>query len=155
MSRCVCGVTDIRVCSRRDSCETCSVTTIARSTTCNGPNSDSNHLHCPLTFCFPEDIYQAFLNPKASERQLLWHSRVVTIVIIAIGWGSSFAFESINDIWGFLTLTLGGGLLMPSVLRWYGTAQCSHRAAVAVSLVPLESYDLLSDVESVLKLYVL
>jgi Na+/proline symporter len=68
---------------------------------------------------YVRDIYQAYINPKAPESTLLIHSRVATVMIITVGWSTSFAFSSINDIWGFVSLTLAGGLVMPSVLRWF------------------------------------
>jgi Na+/proline symporter len=68
---------------------------------------------------YVKDIYQAYINPKATEATLVMHSRVATLVIITVGWSTSFAFSSINDIWGFVSVTLQGGLIMPSVLRWF------------------------------------
>jgi Na+/proline symporter len=65
------------------------------------------------------DIYQRFVNPDANERRLVWHSRVSTAVIVVVGMLSTYAFESLNDIWGWLTMGLGAGLLIPQFIRWY------------------------------------
>jgi Na+/proline symporter len=65
------------------------------------------------------DIYQRFLNPDAEERRLVWHSRVSTAIIVVVGMLSTYAFESLNDIWGWLTMGLGAGLLIPQFIRWY------------------------------------
>jgi Na+/proline symporter len=65
------------------------------------------------------DIYQRFLKPDADERSLVWHSRVSTAVIVIVGMLSTYAFESLNEIWGWLTMSLGAGLLVPQFIRWY------------------------------------
>jgi Na+/proline symporter len=65
------------------------------------------------------DIYQRFVNPDAGERRLVWHSRVSTAIIVVVGMLSTYAFESLNDIWGWLTMGLGAGLLIPQFIRWY------------------------------------
>ncbi|MDJ0692980.1 sodium:solute symporter family protein [Mastigocoleus sp. MO_188.B34] len=66
-----------------------------------------------------KDIYQAYLRPQASERQLVWQGRFASILIVVLGLLFSFNITSINDIWGWLTLGLGAGLSVPLVLRWY------------------------------------
>lgn len=66
-----------------------------------------------------KDIYQAYLKPNASERQLVWQSRLASILIVVIGLIFSFNVTNINDIWGWLTTGLGIGLAIPLLLRWY------------------------------------
>ncbi|MGF1492584.1 MAG: sodium:solute symporter [Microcoleaceae cyanobacterium] len=66
-----------------------------------------------------KDIYQAYLNPQASTQQLLFQSRLASIVIVGIGMLLSYQIKNINEIWGWLTLGLGVGLAVPLVLRWY------------------------------------
>ena len=66
-----------------------------------------------------KDIYQAYFNPQASNRQLVWQGRFASILIVVLGLLFSFNITSINDIWGWLTLGLGAGLSVPLVLRWY------------------------------------
>ena len=66
-----------------------------------------------------KDIYQAYLHPQATERQLLWQSRLATVAIVAIGLLFSFNLANIHEIWGWLNIGLGAGLLVPLVLRWY------------------------------------
>ena len=65
------------------------------------------------------DIYQRFLKPEATERSLVWHSRAATAVIVVVGMLSTYAFESLNDVWGWLTMGLGTGLIVPQFIRWY------------------------------------
>lgn len=66
-----------------------------------------------------KDIYQAYLNPEANERQLLTQSRLASIVIVVLGLILSFNLSNINDIWGWLTVGLGVGLAIPLLMRWY------------------------------------
>jgi len=65
------------------------------------------------------DIYQRFLNPDADERTLVWHSRMSSAIVVVIGMISTYAFTTLNDVWSWLTLSLGAGLLIPQVIRWY------------------------------------
>lgn len=65
------------------------------------------------------DIYQALLNPKASERQLLCHARASTFTIMLAGLLLSLDVTTINRIWGFMTIALAGGLIWPFFLSWY------------------------------------
>ena len=65
------------------------------------------------------DIYQRFIRPEASESRLVWHSRASSALIVVVGMLSTYAFESLNDVWGWLTMGLGAGLLIPQFIRWY------------------------------------
>ena len=66
-----------------------------------------------------KDIYQTYLNPKATERQLLLHSRWSSIIIVVLGLLFTLAIRNINEIWGWITSSLGAGLLIPTLARWY------------------------------------
>jgi len=66
-----------------------------------------------------KDIYQRFINPDASEKKLVMHSRLSSLAIVIIGLLLTKQFENINDIWGWLTMGLGSGLIVPQVIRWY------------------------------------
>lgn len=66
-----------------------------------------------------KDIYQAFLNPKASEKSLMLHSRMVSIVIVVLGLLFSLAIKNINEIWGWITMSIGAGMIIPQLARWY------------------------------------
>ncbi len=65
------------------------------------------------------DIYQRFLNPEASERMLIRHSRWASALLVVAGMGFTYAFSSLNAIWGWLTMGLGAGLIIPQLIRWY------------------------------------
>jgi solute:Na+ symporter, SSS family len=53
-----------------------------------------------------KDIYQAYLRPQASNSQLIFQSRLASILIVVLGLLLSFNVTNINDIWGWLTLGL-------------------------------------------------
>lgn len=65
------------------------------------------------------DIYQRFINNDASEERLVLHSRASTAGIVIIGMLSTYAFTNLNEVWGWLTMSLGAGLLVPQFIRWY------------------------------------
>ncbi len=66
-----------------------------------------------------KDIYQYLINPEASERQLIRHSRWSSLGIVLLGVGLMYAFVSVNDVWGWLTMGLSAGLMLPQLIRWY------------------------------------
>ncbi len=66
-----------------------------------------------------KDIYQAFINPKASEKTLLFQSRLSSVLIVILGLAFSIAIKNINDIWGWITMSIGAGMIVPTLLRWY------------------------------------
>ncbi len=66
-----------------------------------------------------KDIYQEFINPKASERKLILHSRLASLIIVLLGLGLTVNIKSINEIWGWLTMGLGAGMIVPLLVRWY------------------------------------
>jgi solute:Na+ symporter, SSS family len=66
-----------------------------------------------------KDIYQTYLNPNASQKQLLTHSRVSSVIIVILGLGFMLLIDNINEIWGWITSSLGAGLLIPTLARWY------------------------------------
>lgn len=66
-----------------------------------------------------KDIYQEFINPNASEKKLILHSRLSSLIIVLLGLGLTVNLKSINDIWGWLTMGLGAGMVVPLLIRWY------------------------------------
>jgi len=66
-----------------------------------------------------KDIYQAYINPKATEKNLLVHSRWASIIIVIFGLLFSLAIKNINEIWGWITMSIGAGMIVPTLVRWY------------------------------------
>jgi len=66
-----------------------------------------------------KDIYQTYINPNANEKQLLTHGRWSSVIIVILGLGFMLFINNINEIWGWITSSLGAGLLIPTLARWY------------------------------------
>jgi Na+/proline symporter len=66
-----------------------------------------------------KDIYQAYLNPNANNQQLIFQSRLASIIVVLLGLLFSIPVANINQIWGWITLGFGSGLFIPLLLRWY------------------------------------
>ena len=66
-----------------------------------------------------KDIYHRFLNRRATEKQLVLQSRLSSALLIVVGLLLTFAFRNLNDIWAWLTMGLGAGLIIPQIIRWY------------------------------------
>lgn len=65
------------------------------------------------------DLYQAYINPKATKKQLMSHSRWASVVIVILGLLFSLFIKNINEIWGWITMSIGAGLMIPMLMRWY------------------------------------
>ena len=66
-----------------------------------------------------KDIYQTYINPKATEKQLMSHGRWSSVILVILGLGFMLFINNINEIWGWITSSLGAGLLIPTLARWY------------------------------------
>jgi Na+/proline symporter len=80
-----------------------------------------------------KDVYQAFINPKASEKQLMLHSRWSSIIIVLLGLLFTLTIRNINEIWGWITSSLGAGLLIPILVRWYWWRLNGYGFAVGIA----------------------
>lgn len=65
------------------------------------------------------DVYQSYVNPKASRDQLMKVSHWATVGLCMAGILLAAAVPDINQIWGLITMGLGAGLFAPVFLRWY------------------------------------
>jgi len=65
------------------------------------------------------DLYQAYLRPKASQKELIRASWVFTFLIGIIGFIFSLNVERIEGIWGFLMMGLGLGFMVPGFIKFY------------------------------------
>lgn len=68
---------------------------------------------------FVKDVYQGFLRPRASQRELVRVSILSTIAFVLIGLAMALGLPQVNDLWSYLNMGLGVGLLVPNFLRWY------------------------------------
>lgn len=68
---------------------------------------------------FVKDIYQNFLRPRAANRELIFASYGSTIAVVVLGFYFGVTASSINDLWGWIVMSFGGGSLAPGLLRLY------------------------------------
>lgn len=66
-----------------------------------------------------KDIYQAYINPKASDKKLIRHSQWASVLIVVAGLSFSIVIKNINEIWGWITMSIGAGMIVPMLVRWY------------------------------------
>lgn len=79
-----------------------------------------------------KDIYQTYINPKATSKQLMSHSRWSSVIIVILGLGATLFIRNINDIWGWITMSIGSGLLIPTLARWYWWRMNGYGFAVGI-----------------------
>jgi len=65
------------------------------------------------------DLWQPYFRPNASERQSVRFSYIATILLVLIGLGIGTQATSIAQIWSWMMMALGAGVVVPNVLRWY------------------------------------
>lgn len=68
---------------------------------------------------FTRDIYQRHLRPLAQNAELIAATYVFAVALVTIGFVLAYNVESINQIWGWIIMALGGGLAVPSFLKFY------------------------------------
>ncbi len=68
---------------------------------------------------FMNDLYMKYLRPAASIRETVFATWGFIVVVVIIGFLFAFQVKSINDIWGWIIMGLGSGLMMPTILRLY------------------------------------
>ncbi len=68
---------------------------------------------------FVRDIYQRWLRPGAANRELIAASYTTTVALAAVGYLMGVGAENINDIWGWIIMGIGTGMLVPNFLRLY------------------------------------
>ena len=66
-----------------------------------------------------KDIYQSYIKPDATGKQLMWASRWATIGLCVVGVALAAIVPSINKIWGLITMGIGAGMFVPLFMRWY------------------------------------
>ena len=66
-----------------------------------------------------KDIYHKYINPDASQKKLIYASYVSSALLILLGISIGWFATSINQMFTWIMGTLGAGVLLPNVLRWY------------------------------------
>ncbi len=65
------------------------------------------------------DIWQPYFRPRAGDKESVRFSYLATLVLVLVGIGIGFQAKSIAQIWGWMMMALGAGVVIPNVLRWY------------------------------------
>ena len=68
---------------------------------------------------FTRDIYQKFLRPNSSNKEYIYISYGFIFIFVLIAFISAFTIKSVNDIWAWITMSLGAGIFMPAFLKFY------------------------------------
>ncbi|MBT4485333.1 MAG: hypothetical protein HOC71_16825 [Candidatus Latescibacteria bacterium] len=65
------------------------------------------------------DLIQPYFKHHFTEKQLVACSRLSVIAVVIIGIAVGYQAQSIAQIWNWIMMALGAGVIMPNVLRWY------------------------------------
>ncbi len=65
------------------------------------------------------DLWQLLVRPNPTEREAMRMSYAATVGIVLLGLFIGFQGDSIAQIWGWMMMALGAGVIVPNVLRWY------------------------------------
>jgi SSS family solute:Na+ symporter len=65
------------------------------------------------------DIWQPLMRHNKTESQAIKFSYLATVVLVLLGIMIGFLGKSIADIWNWMMMALGAGVIVPNVLRWY------------------------------------
>ncbi len=68
---------------------------------------------------FVRDIYQRYLRPKASNKELIYSSYTISLLLVVAGFLMAFSIRSINDIWAWIMMSLGSGISTALMLKFY------------------------------------
>jgi len=66
-----------------------------------------------------KDIYLERINPKANQKQQMRQSYLASILIVVVGLAMMLVIKNINEIWGWITMSIGAGMIIPQLIRWY------------------------------------
>lgn len=68
---------------------------------------------------FTKDVYQAYIRPAASNKELIRVSWSFGFFFVVTSFLFAYSVKNINDIWDWFIMALGGGLVVPNTLRFY------------------------------------
>lgn len=68
---------------------------------------------------FVRDIYQKYIRPTAEIRELLIATWAFIAAVVLVSFAFAYSVRNIHEIWDWIIMGLGGGMMMPIVLRLY------------------------------------
>ncbi len=75
-------------------------------------------VNCAASFIV-RDFWQRFVKPDASQNHLVLASRIATVAVVSVGLFMGTQVKSIAQIWDWIMMVLGTGVVAPNMLRWY------------------------------------
>ena len=66
-----------------------------------------------------KDIYLQHINPNANSKKQMRQSYLASIIIVVLGLLLMLVIKNINEIWGWITMSIGAGMIVPQLVRWY------------------------------------
>jgi len=68
---------------------------------------------------FVNDLYKRYFRPVAKNRELMMVNYIFGVSFVVASFAMAYTTTSINDIWGWVVMGLGGGFIVPAFLRFY------------------------------------
>lgn len=65
------------------------------------------------------DWYQKYVNPEASPKRLVFTGYAASAILILASMAIALHLDSVETAFNWIMLSLGAGVLLPNVLRWY------------------------------------
>jgi len=84
------------------------------------------------------DLYKRFINPSASDKKLVFISRLATLLLMLIGLFATTQMNSISGVWSFI-IECGAGLGLVLILRWLWW-RVNVWSEIAATIIPFVAY---------------
>jgi solute:Na+ symporter, SSS family len=78
----------------------------------------SSTVNCGASFLI-RDIWEPYLRKDDNEQKSIRMSYLATVSVVLVGIAIGFQARSIAEIWNWIMMALGAGVIVPNVLRWY------------------------------------
>jgi SSS family solute:Na+ symporter len=65
------------------------------------------------------DFWQPYFKPRATDKETVRMSYLASLLVVIIGLAIGVNARSIAQIWSWIMMALGAGIVVPNVLRWY------------------------------------
>jgi len=65
------------------------------------------------------DFWQPYFRPNATNKESVKASYLASLFVVLTGLSIGFNATSISQIWSWIMMALGAGVVIPNVLRWY------------------------------------
>jgi len=66
-----------------------------------------------------KDIYLEHINPNATTKSAMRQSYLSSTLIVVVGLALTLLIKNINEVWGWITMSISAGMIIPMMIRWY------------------------------------